>query len=91
VTNLKKRDETVTHMQSKESSVNLRPLSIYSRILQTASAIMSVATTDLEELFRNQPVAKPDVDSSYQSTRLNHLKGNWNIIVPNQAKPVKAK
>jgi len=71
---------------------NNKPTSIYTRVLEKASAVISFATTtEVGDLFRSRRVVKPDVDSGYDTTHLDQLKGNWNIIAPKSSKRIPAK
>ncbi len=90
VTNMKKRDEKQTVMQT-EKLENNKTTSIYTRVLEKASEVIAVATTDVGDLFRSRRVVDPDVDSGYSTTHLGQLKGNWNIVAPKTPKRAPAK
>jgi len=90
VTFMKKHDENQSLMQT-EQLASAKTTSMYTRVLEKASAVISVATTDVTDLFRSRRVVDSDVDSAYRTTHLGQLKGNWNIVVPKHPKRAQAK
>jgi hypothetical protein len=83
---MKKHERNKRRMKSKEYLNRQGSTSIYSNMYGKAVNFISVVTSDINDLFRNNKSDESDIESVYKVTHINELKGNWNIIIPDKSK-----